>query len=65
MGRINSVSTPGDAKWRTRIMRKRLKKKLRSCPMCKPHKTQGANRWKTKELDRLERAEREMKEARP
>jgi hypothetical protein len=33
--------------------------------MCKPHKTHGANRWKTKELDRLERAEREMKEARP
>jgi hypothetical protein len=33
--------------------------------MCKPHKTQGANRWNVKELDRLERAEREMKEARP
>lgn len=45
-------------------MRKRLKKKLRSCPMCKPHKTRGANRWNVKELDRLERAERQMKDAR-
>lgn len=42
-------------------MRKRFKKKLRSCPMCKPHKTGGSNRWNPKELDRLKRAERQMK----
>ena len=39
-------------------MRKRIKKKKRSCPLCKPHKTGGSNRWKAKELDRLERDER-------
>lgn len=42
-------------------MRKRIKKKKRSCPLCKPHKTGGANRWKAKELDRLERDERDMR----
>ena len=42
-------------------MRKRLKKKKRSCSLCKPHKMHAANRWKVKELDRLERAEREMR----
>jgi len=46
-------------------MRKRLKKKKRSCPLCKPHKMRGENRWSPKERDRLERAERQMKEARP
>ena len=30
-------------------MRKQYKKKLRSCPLCKPHKTMGSNRWKNKE----------------
>ena len=46
-------------------MRKRIKKKKRSCPLCKPHKTGGANRWNVKEHDRLERAERQMKDVRP
>lgn len=44
-------------------MRKRLKRKLRSCPMCKPNKTGGACRWKERERDALERAEREMRHA--
>jgi len=44
-------------------MRKRLKKKLRSCPMCKPHKTHGATRWNVKEFDRLKRDEKECREA--
>jgi len=45
-------------------MRKRLKKKLRSCQMCKPHKMGWENRWSVRERDRLERAERQMKAAR-
>lgn len=44
-------------------MRKRLKRKLRSCPLCKPNKTGGANRWRVKEFDRLVRAEKEIGEA--
>lgn len=44
-------------------MRKRLKKKKRSCPLCKPYKTGGENRWSIKERDRLERAEREVRNA--
>ena len=34
-------------------MRKMTKKKLRSCPLCKPSKTKGCNRWKIKELIQL------------
>ena len=44
-------------------MRKRLKLKKRSCPMCKPHKMRGAIRFKTKELDIITRSEKEIKEA--
>lgn len=29
--------------------RKQLKKKDRSCPICKPHKTRGSNRWTNKQ----------------
>jgi len=43
-------------------MRKRLKRKKRSCPLCKPNKMHGANRWKTKEFDKLQRAEKEIQE---
>jgi hypothetical protein len=35
--------------YRNRKMRKRYKKKLRSCPMCKPHKTHGPKRWKVRD----------------
>lgn len=38
-------------------MRKRLKKKKRSCPLCKPHKMERANRWKTKELAQIQEFE--------
>jgi len=43
-------------------MRKRLKNKLRSCGMCKPHKRGKANRWKKKEEARLKEWERIVKE---
>ena len=44
-------------------MRKRLKNKLRSCKMCKPHKMGWANRWKEKEEATLRNAEREIRAA--
>ena len=39
-------------------MRKMLKKKKRSCPLCKPHKMGGVNRWKTKELVEIKEFEK-------
>jgi len=44
-------------------MRKRLKKKLCACAMCKPFKRGKANRWKHRELDGLERAEKDCRDA--
>ena len=44
-------------------MRKRLKRKKRSCALCKPHKMGGENRWKPKELARLKEAESEVRRA--
>lgn len=43
-------------------MRKQYKKKLKSCSMCKPHKTNGANRWKAKERELMKLTEQEIKE---
>ena len=43
-------------------MRKRLKKKRRSCSMCKPFKMGKCNRWKDKELESLVRSEKEIRE---
>ena len=43
-------------------MRKRLKKKLRSCALCKPHKMGRDNRWKPKEAALLSEAEKELDE---
>lgn len=40
-------------------MRKRLKKKRRSCALCKPNKMGWANRWKDKEAARLKEFEKE------
>jgi hypothetical protein len=40
-------------------MRKRYKNKLRSCPMCKPHKTSGSKRWKVREEFLLKEFEKE------
>ena len=40
-------------------MRKRFKKKRRSCPLCKPHKTHGACRWTDKERQALKEFEKE------
>jgi len=42
-------------------MRKRYKKKLRSCPMCKPHKMGWEHRFKKKDLDIMERSDRLIK----
>ena len=45
-------------------MRKRMKDKRRCCAMCKPHKPhkrKWEGRWKRRDLDFIERAEREMK----
>lgn len=39
-------------------MRKRLKHKKHSCPMCKPHKMGWENRWSPKEDEDLRRFER-------
>jgi len=41
-------------------MRKHYKVKLRSCALCKPHKHGWEIRWKVKELQVMERSEREM-----
>jgi len=43
-------------------MRKKLKKKKRSCPLCKPHKMGGANRWKAKELVKMKEFEKTKKQ---
>lgn len=40
-------------------MRKRLKNKLRSCALCKPHKTGHSCRWKERELHNLRVWEKE------
>jgi len=39
------------------------RRKRRSCPMCKPNKTGGAPRWTDKELDKIQRMEKEAKDA--
>jgi len=39
-------------------MRKRLKRKRRSCSLCKPHKTAWSSRWKPKEEQALKEFER-------
>ena len=45
-------------------MRKRLKKKLRCCTMCKPHKRGYANRWKRKDEAALREFEKEKSNVR-
>ena len=44
-------------------MRKRLKRKRRSCALCKPYTMGGENRWKPKELEVLKRSESEIRQA--
>ncbi|MBJ7602147.1 MAG: hypothetical protein JF888_02970 [Candidatus Dormibacteraeota bacterium] len=44
-------------------MRKRLKKKLKSCGLCKPHKTGQALRWTDREEARLREFERDRQRA--
>jgi hypothetical protein len=41
-------------------MRKTYKNKLRSCPLCKPHKRNAAKRWKTRDMDILRRTEKQI-----
>jgi hypothetical protein len=45
------------------LNRKRMKKKKRSCPLCKPHKMGGDNRWKPKEFGRIKADVQEMQSA--
>lgn len=40
------------------MARKRLKRKRRSCGVCKPNKTRGGNRWTDRDEHRLREAER-------
>jgi hypothetical protein len=42
-------------------MRKRLKKKKRSCALCKPHKMGKALRWKAADYDKLVNDEKEIR----
>lgn len=42
-------------------MRKRYKKKKHSCPLCKPNKMGISCRWKDKELQSLQEAEKEIR----
>lgn len=44
-------------------MRKRMKRKKRSCALCKPHKMCGKCRWPVRELDAIKRSEREILDA--
>ena len=44
-------------------MRKRLKKKKRSCALCKPHKMAKALRWKAADFDMLSHDEKEIRAA--
>jgi hypothetical protein len=44
-------------------MRKRMKLKKRSCPMCKPHKMGHDCRWKPKEMQAIRLAEQAIKNA--
>jgi hypothetical protein len=41
-------------------MRKHLKRKRRSCALCKPYKMGGEVRWKPKELAAMKVAEKEI-----
>jgi len=41
-------------------MRKHLKRKRRSCALCKPYKMGGEVRWKPKELAAMKLAAREI-----
>jgi len=43
-------------------MRKRLKMKQRSCCLCKPQKMGIANRWKSKDLAKIQDFEKIKKE---
>jgi hypothetical protein len=40
------------------MSRKRLKRKRRSCPLCKPGKTGHGNRWRPQEEASLKRFEK-------
>jgi hypothetical protein len=39
-------------------VRKQLKRKKRSCALCKPYKMGWAKRWKPREAEKLKRFER-------
>jgi hypothetical protein len=53
--------TDQDERISVKNMRKRLKRKRRSCRLCKPHKMGMSNRWTPKELSVLKETEREIR----
>jgi hypothetical protein len=59
-GKCFSNNVPGWHNWQVAAMRKRLKKKLRSCALCKPHKMGWDNRRKPREESLLREAEQEI-----
>jgi len=44
-------------------MRKMLKRKRRSCGLCKPHKIGGETRWRPREVQAMKLADKEMRNA--
>jgi hypothetical protein len=47
----------------TGLNRKRLKRKKRSCALCKPHKTGGGLRWKAKDAAKIKHGFKEIGDA--
>jgi hypothetical protein len=45
------------------VARKRYKKKVRACGLCKPHKTGRSSRWSPRELQRLRQFEQTLQRA--
>lgn len=45
------------------MARKRYKKKVRACGLCKPHKSGRSNRWSPRELQRLRQFEQTLHRA--
>lgn len=44
-------------------MRKQLKRKARSCALCKPYKVGWANRWRPQERQLIKQADAEIRAA--
>ena len=60
---LPSYVAAAESLWEQWRNEKATEEKEAVCPLCKPHKTGGENRWKPKERDALDRAERESRNA--